>query len=510
VKLTAELIHGFSDTILASKYDEAKSTPRCHLEWWELCCSDESLVAIAAPRGHAKSTAITYAYVLASVLFRDRRFVLIVSDTYDQAVMFLEDIAQTLEDDTAIHSLFGVSPILEKAAENDIIVRFKDGEKFRIIAKGSEQKVRGLKWDNKRPDLIVCDDLENDEIVMNQERRAKFKKWFMNALLPCRSDNGIVRMVGTILHMDSLLENLMPPLWDRKYTINEPLKSYSIKPGQAWRAIRYRAHPAINDFSVILWPAKRPKDWLLKERQKFIEQGNTDGYAQEQLNYPIDESLSLFRRSDFIAMTKEDLERASTKGLFHYYVACDPAITENDRSNYTVFIVGGLDDNGLLHIVDVIREKMGPEEIIENFFLLDKRWNPDLFIIEAGAIEKSIGPFLYAEMLKPGRNPLNIETKIPSKDKEFRAQSIRARMRAGGCRFDKSADWFPEFELECLQFPRSKNDDQVDAFAWLGLTLDKMIDGVSEKELERDQFEEELSVFLYESEQTGQNTYTGY
>jgi len=511
MKLTADLIHGFSETVLAAKYDQRQSTPKCHLEWWNLCCSDHPLVAIAAPRGHAKSTAITYAYVLASVLFRDRRFVLIVSDTYDQAVMFLKDIAQTLQEDTAIHELFEVLPDLEKTAENDIIVRFKDGEKFRIVAKGSEQKVRGLKWDNKRPDLIVCDDLENDEIVMNQERRDKFKKWFLNALLPSRSDNGLVRMVGTILHMDSLLENLMPPLWDRKFTVNEPLKSYSTKPGKAWQAIRYRAHTGLNDFSQILWESKRPKKWLIAERQKYLDSGNSDGYAQEYLNYPIDESLSLFRRADFMAMTDKDLEKSRQRPCpMHYYVAIDPAITELDHGNYTVFIVGGVDENGLLHIVDVIREKMGPEAIIETFFQLGKRYEPELFLIEQGAIEKSLGPFLYAEMLKPGRMPLNIETKVPSKDKEFRAQSIRARMRAGGCRFDKSADWFPEFELECLQFPRSKNDDQVDAFAWLGLTLDKMIDGPTEKELEKDLFEEELSMFLYESGQTNQNNYTGY
>lgn len=53
----------------------------------------------------------------------------------------------------------------------------EDGHMFRIT-KGAEQKIRGLKWNNKRPDLIICDDLENDEIVLNKERRAKFKRWF--------------------------------------------------------------------------------------------------------------------------------------------------------------------------------------------------------------------------------------------------------------------------------------------------------------------------------------------
>jgi len=43
---------------------------------------------------------------------------------------------------------------------------------------------------------------------MNKDRRDKFKRWFYGALLPSRSKEGVIRYVGTILHMDSMLENL--------------------------------------------------------------------------------------------------------------------------------------------------------------------------------------------------------------------------------------------------------------------------------------------------------------
>src|SRR3990167_195831 len=230
MKLTSEIIEGFSKLVLSKNYDDYCETPECHKQWWEICTSESPLVAICAPRAHAKSTAITHCYTLASVLFKDRKFVVIVSDTYEQAVLFLQDIKKEFTSNEDLMSLFGVSK-LEKDSENDIIVRMADNTRFRIIAKGAEQKMRGLKWDGMRPDLIVCDDLENDEIVLNEERREKFRKWFFNALLPCRSDRGIVRVVGTILHLDSLLERLMPKDWDRKqiergYVVAEALVSY--------------------------------------------------------------------------------------------------------------------------------------------------------------------------------------------------------------------------------------------------------------------------------------------
>ena len=114
MKLTAELVHGFSESVLAKKYDQRKATPKCHLEWWELCCSEHPLVAIAAPRGHAKSTAVTHAYTLASVLFRDKDFVIIVSDTYDQAVLFLNDIKNELRENEDLIALMAQMPILTK------------------------------------------------------------------------------------------------------------------------------------------------------------------------------------------------------------------------------------------------------------------------------------------------------------------------------------------------------------------------------------------------------------
>ena len=156
--LDANVIHGFVQSCLQRKFDKPVATPACHLQWWELCCSGDKQVAIAAPREHAKSTAITLSYVLAAVLFREHQFVIICSDTEGQSSLFLGDIKQELIENEDLIALFGVKRFI-KLSETDIIVKMDDGYKFRIMAKGAEQKLRGTKWDNKRPDLIVCDDI---------------------------------------------------------------------------------------------------------------------------------------------------------------------------------------------------------------------------------------------------------------------------------------------------------------------------------------------------------------
>lgn len=488
--LTADVIKGFSSSILQKTFDAPSASPECHYEWWKLFCDPHDRVAIAAPRGHAKTTALTHTYTLAAVLFRERSYVVIVSDTITQAVQFLGDIKKELMENEQIKSLFKINSFL-KEAEDDVIVLCDDGHKFRISAKGSEQKVRGLKWDNKRPDLIVCDDLENDEIVMNKERRMKFKRWFYGALLPCRSKDGIVRYVGTILHNDAMLESLMPKR-NEKYTVVEDLKTYSTRPRPAWKAVKYRAHTP--SFDKILWHDRYSKDYFVDKREEYVNQGLPDVYSQEYLNVPLDESLAYFKRLDFKDLSENDrdmMKQKDWKRHFNFYIGTDLAVSVKEVSDWSAFIVGAVDQNGTLCVVDVIRARMDAREIVETLMALQRSYDPVCISMEKGQIEKAIGPFLRERMVETDTWPTLLPL-APSVDKLTRARSIQARMRAGQVKFDKQADWFYDLEDEAVIFPRGKHDDQVDALAYVGLILDKMIAGRSSKEIQREDYEEEL------------------
>ena len=189
IELNADIINGFTEEFLIGGYDDPMPTPELHTELWELMTGKRQKIAVAAPRAHAKSTAITHAYVLANVLFRIRDYVLIVSDTSTQAEEFLADIKRELDENEPLKAAFGVKTFI-KDNENTLIVELENGGgkpyEFRISAKGSGKSLRGLKWRHKRPNLIIMDDLENDEMVESDERRLKFRKWFKNALMPGR------------------------------------------------------------------------------------------------------------------------------------------------------------------------------------------------------------------------------------------------------------------------------------------------------------------------------------
>ena len=484
MKLTAEMIEAFSGVYLSGRYDEPQPTPDCHREWWALYCTDAPAAAIAAPRNHAKSTALTHDFILANVCFRTERYVILLGASEESAIEHLGDIANELRENEDLRRDFKIKCFVQEQ-KTDIILECEDGYRFRILARGAGQKIRGRKWMGARPGLIVADDLEDDELVLNKDSRRKFRHWFFRACKPALRDGGRIRIHGTILHYDSLLAHLMKD--------------------DTWKSRRYRAHRSFSEFTCILWPEKFPAERLLMIRQEFINQGDSAGYSQEYLNDPRDNDDAYLHQEWFLPMSPEDHEQFKL-----FAVGVDFAISKADSANRTAFVVGGKDPENIIHLVDVRKGRWDAEEIIEEFFSVEARWHPQVYFVENGQIWKAIERMLISEMRR--RDVwLNLEAKTPVTDKAARGRSLQKRMKAGGMKFDKETSWYPEYEEELLLFTgvgEALLDDQFDASANMARGFEDF--SVSEE----DEWTEEEIEFEAQSRSFAQNSgrspVTGY
>ena len=202
-------------------------------------------------------------------------------------------------------------------------------------------------------------------------------------------------------------------------------------------------------------------------------------------------------------MTDADRKLHHEKRML-YYIASDFAISTKDRRAYTVFIVAGVDESGMINVVHVVRDRMDSKQIIQEMWALQKRFNPELFIIEKGALEKALGAFFYDEMLRTGVS-INFHLMTPTEDKVSRARSIQGRMRQGGVKFDKEADWFPSLEEEMIRFDRGPYKDQVDCMAYIGLLLNQLASAPTKEQVEEQEYEEE-----FQQTTQGRSRVTGY
>ena len=108
------------------------------------------------------TTSVTGSYLMANILARRHKFILVISDTESQAADFLGEIKNEFNLNDPLREMFSFDKF-ERDSTTDIVLRFADGWRCRIIAKGSEQKLRGMKWFGSRPSLVVCH--EKDTLI---------------------------------------------------------------------------------------------------------------------------------------------------------------------------------------------------------------------------------------------------------------------------------------------------------------------------------------------------------
>ena len=460
VQLTADLIEAFAGAFLSPRYDDAKPTPPFHRAAWTLYSSNHSQVGCVAPRDHAKSTALTFDYMLAELLFRSSDYAILISSTEDKAAEQLTNISDELHDNVDLRAEFQVLDF-EVDGKTEIVVRFVDGHRFRILARGAEQKIRGAMWKGKRPNLIVCDDMEDDEQVENKDRRAKFRRWFFRAAKQALSKSGKIRVHGTILHEDSLLARLQK--------------------NRTWMFQFYKAHNSFDDFSGILWPERWTEEQLRLRQEEFIADGDAAGYSQEFLNDPQDNMSAFLRKDDFIPM-QFPIDYESPKKIA---AAWDFAVSKADLANRTSCTVGGKDLSNVIHFLDFHvgrwNPSASPQEVargekgwIDLMFEVEERWHPDAHFVEGGIIWNAVKNIIFQEMQVRDRF-LEIIVLNPVKDKASRGVTLKKRHRAGATRWNTNAEGYDSAKDELLRFTGSsaaRLDDQFDSAVTLCMGFD--------------------------------------
>ena len=141
------------------------------------------LLAVAAPRESAKSTIINFLVPIKAIALKKRRFVVIIQSTYEKACGSLETIKKEVVENQRLKDAYGIG--MRRDAKGDTIFRHPDGFEIQVLCAGREQipDLRGRKFGAYRPDLIILDDVEDDEMVKNPERRVEMQRYFDDVVM---------------------------------------------------------------------------------------------------------------------------------------------------------------------------------------------------------------------------------------------------------------------------------------------------------------------------------------
>lgn len=421
-----------------SRYITYKMAPMHH-EMFEISENgNNKLAVISAFRNSGKSTIMTLSNVLWSILGTpQKKFILIVSQTQDQAKQHFANLKRELETNKLLRQDLG--PFEQDLGWNTgalIIPRYN----AKIMAVSTDQSIRGLRYGEHRPDLLILDDIEDINSVKTRESRDKTYNWFNSEIIPIGSENTKIIIVGNLLHKDSLIKRLQNEIEEKQ------------------RTGMYRQYPIVDDDKNIFWPGKYPTiNDIEKEKQKV---GNKLAWYREYLLRIIDDREPVIEK-DWIHYYQEI--PAVLRSQSHSFAGgVDLAVSEKDHADYTAIvtckIIGEGKDRKIYILPNPINVRMKLPVTLENINIIVNSFENSTykFYIEEVSIQQGLTQLLEENDIEAAG------VSIGKNDKRTRLSLVSEYIRSGRIIFpDKGAG---ELINQIINFGIEKHDDIVDAF----------------------------------------------
>ncbi|MEV0220885.1 hypothetical protein [Streptomyces sp. NPDC050704] len=421
-----------------------------HLEWVRLArrwaipprAPMEQRDAFLAPRDTGKSTWMLFILPLWAAAHGHIKFAAVFADSGPQAEMHLATFRKEVDENAALRRDFpklctaGRRP--SGASESDAKHMVIRSNGFVFAAKGIDSSSLGMKVGERRPDLLLLDDVEPDESNYSAYQADKRLKTVADAILPLNIYARVV-LSGTVTMPGSITHQLIK--WGKKERSE----------GNAWVGEQqFRVHhhlPIIRDDygnERSMWPSKWPLDFLKK-----IE--HTRSYRKNYLNDPMAADGAYWSEDDF---TYGSFPTART------YLSVDGAVTTKKTSDYTGLSVvswapasGSNQARCLVKFAQAVKLKGKPLrarvlQILESF--------PEIGAI---LVESNQGGDLWLEVFHD--LPVKVITFSNSDKKETRAERLLNLYQLIPTRVTH-AEPLPALEEQMVAFPKAPNDDLVD------------------------------------------------
>jgi hypothetical protein len=408
---------------------------------------------IAAPRGMSKTTLIQLCIAF-SIANKLDPYIVLLEKNFTEASEVLDAVRTEFADNNKIKQVYGKlmvkrvgSEEKDKDAQGDMLING-----VRLRGKGYDSPIRGMKYRHSRPSKIIGDDVEDDTHINQPEQRKKYLDKYNKAIVPAVSIDGSIKMYGTILHMDSLLNNLIT--WHQ---------------GKV-----YKAYNVSDPEHTLLWPERWNWQRLMQKKADMISAGkSTNAFAQEYLNDPLSDEDRKFKYLWLYNPLRQfNLKEMAGKN-YNTYCAIDPADSKKDGSDYTGCVVVAIDDYNNWYLLDVRRERLNITAKLDLVFQIWDKWrgyNLRSIGFAKNALEDEIRPLFREECEKRHSYPILSQLKEMGRNKESRiAGALVGRYEQGKIwdRNDTNNERYDieELKQELYNFPSSSHDDLSDSLS---------------------------------------------
>lgn len=444
-------------------------------------------IAWSVPRGHAKSTYLSNMYPLYNIVYNLRKFIVILSETHDGAKQFTDFVNNQLKDNKKLREDFG-----ELMGENSRENKKDNAEKFVtknniMVASGSTQKqLRGMRFLNARPDMIILDDLESEKNTNTPELRQKNLTWYTKTVNPlgqpprydkdgnCIGGTAFIYM-GTLVNPNGLLPYVMNradfkskrysaivnapervDLWEEYERIYRDLDNEDRK--DEAEQFYFTNQQEMDKGTEVLWHDRMPYYKLIQEKVNV----GTRAFNSEYLNIPYSDEDAIFKQDAFTWYDDKDLYDEQGRMIpLDLYGFWDIAIT--GKGDYNAIVTLGRDRRtGIFYVIDAWAGKVNMHEALRICEQKILEYEHHTFGVETIQAQWSMFQQLRVNLSKKNYFKTRLKQYNPRTKKEIRIEALEPLVEAGQIRFKRQH----RLLIEMLElFPQHEHDDLPDAIA---------------------------------------------
>jgi phage terminase large subunit-like protein len=395
--------------------------------------------AWVAPRGTGKSTLAYLILPMWALAHGHRNFVIAFADSGPQAQQHLMSFKRELDTNELLRTDYlelctpATRPGGVTVADRQDVYIARSGAAF--VTKGADAAALGAKIENRRPDLILFDDIEPAEAQYSLYQKAKRLDTVTTAIFPM-SLSAVVMFTGTTTMAGSIVHDLVrqitdtdPPEWPRD------------------EKIRVHYYPAIvtrpDGSEASLWPAR----WTLEFLQSIR---HTKSYAKNYDNQPGGHDGDYWQEGDITYGTLDTLTRR--------LLLVDPATTAKKTSDRTgVAVVAFSPTEGRCVVEHAEGVQLTGRRLAAHLAKILRAWPHR---IHAVIVEVNQGGDLWPEVFE--KLPARVITSWSDEGKDVRFTWLLDQYQRPAP-LVLHAGRFHALEGEMYGYPRAANDDIIDA-----------------------------------------------
>ena len=452
-----------------------------------------------ASRGSAKTTLVCLIYVLHKICFSTEKYILILSSTSPLTQAKANAIHSEVLGNEKLKEFFGLKfEGGKKAGKVAFTVCSKYGECY-ISAQSFFAQIRGTKYKDTRPTLIILDDVVHGEEVFSEEQRIKAERQFQTDIKQARQPGTNFIFIGTRIHDQDLGSTLSrDPTWESKVypsfekwpdrmdlweqwedIMRDPTLSSTEKRKNADNFFKKNKKEMIKGAKV-LWPEREDVYFLMNERLSI---GHKAFGAEKQMiafltGDNVFDKITWFYPQERDGLPGFYIEKYDKwlevdESRFVKYYAIDTATGERKKQtqkktlSQSARLVAAKDTyTGYIYVLEAFMDRKSPSKIIYEMYDLHHHHNFHIMGFEENQFQD-----LYNEhislMREKWKKDHNTDLSLPttgiynSVDKEQRIYALEPHVTMGKILLNKHIN--PDFTAQIQTYPNSDHNDGLDA-----------------------------------------------